>query len=157
MTVKDLTDGKRERWTVPQLAKYLKDHPDCTIKIDKSSPKYVPYLTDAELVEAVAREVLGWKEIIHYGIDRLGIMRTDFELCDQSLWFPFTDMNDLFMVLEKADEYQLTYFKTMSEDRHKKFWCIIWKDGFPVGTAHNESLPRAVLEACLTAERGNVK
>lgn len=108
-------------------------------------------MTDAELVEAVAREVMGCNVTGDWGASGKIICKTP----PIGIQFdPFSDLNDLFMVLGKADEYQLTYSKTMSEDRHKKFWCIIWKDGFPVGTAHNESLPRAALEAALTAERG---
>lgn len=112
-------------------------------------------MTDAELVEAVAREVMGWEDIVHYGVNRLGILRTGIDEILNGCWEPFTDMNDLLMVLERFEGWELSYSVTMSRDGHKMYWCVIFDNkGGLAGVAHNIDKARAVLEACLTAERG---
>jgi len=102
-------------------------------------------LTDAELVEAVAREVMGWDDIVHYGMNRLGILRTGTDEILNGCWEPFTDMNDLFMVLE-GKAY------TVDCSRQKKNFVVdLWDT--EVETVAG-TLQRAVLEATLEAERG---
>ena len=108
-------------------------------------------MTDAELVEAVAREVLN---ITNYKVfDRIIQPIVKWENIDTypEAWRPFSDMNDLFMVLEKVerweihryrDGYRVAMVKTIGPNEES------WIGNF------NCDLPRAVLEAALSAERG---
>lgn len=104
-------------------------------------------LTDAELVEAVAREVLGW-EPIQWIEGSLYVRKPENETSvpgETYLFEPFHDANDWMMVLERQVEWQILRDK----DNH---WCVIWRDGFMVGAAHDPNLAHAVLEAALKAK-----
>ena len=106
-------------------------------------------LTDAELVERVAREVLGCNVTGDWGTSGKIICKTP----PIGIQFdPFRDANDWLMALEEFEEWQITYSSTISEDRHKIYWCTIWEDGIPIATGHNTDRVRAVLEAALEAK-----
>jgi len=114
-------------------------------------PDEIKSMTDAELVEAVAREVMGCNVTGDWGTSGKIICKTP----PIGIQFdPFTDMNDLFMVLEKFEEWQLIYSSAVCDRSSKKYWCTIWREGIPAGQSHNKVKPRAVLEAALAAERG---
>lgn len=101
-------------------------------------------MTDAELVEAVAREVLGWDDVVHYTLDRRGLVRTHPDNIGIA-FNPFTDMNDLQMVKDKFDDYQVRYRKGLYDV------CVFNLNGVYGATRDNEA--RAWLEAALSAER----
>jgi len=109
-------------------------------------------LTDVELVEAVAREVL------KFGSDwRLTTIGQDEEPCmvweqhrayeGRTYWRPKSNLNDLFMVLEKFDGWNI------SKDWEFGYTCAIWKNGRQFSVTARKSLSRSVLEAVLMAER----
>ena len=73
---------------------------------DRRSIDEIKQMTDAELVEAVAREVMGWESTTDYdgistiwwhGEERVGVFH------------PLADMNDLFMVLERFSAWAVSY------------------------------------------------
>ena len=106
-------------------------------------------MTDAELVEAVAREVLN---ITNYKVfDRIIQPIVKWENIDTypEAWRPFSDMNDLFRMLEKFDNWQVD--KMTTQDGSVSYQVIMY-DGEIIVIA--ETLPRAILEAVLSAERG---
>ena len=106
-------------------------------------------LTDAELVEAVAREVLGIKAVHMHGnlpiAYKKQLWHVDhmYEYTDP--WRPFRDLNDLFMVLEKHDKWEIV--------RTAVYTVNIWIAPGEIKQASSIFLPRAVLEAALAAER----
>ena len=102
----------------------------------------VDKMTDSELVERVAREVLNLNMVqrthdpeVTYIIDGNAIPRG-------KAFRPFIDMNDLFRMLEKFDGY-------MIYREAGKFWCRIFVDGLPIVNKMADTMPRAVLEAAL--------
>ena len=100
-------------------------------------------LTDAELVERVAREVLGWEDDFHFSKDRLVMMNTALESFN-----PFHDMNDLCLVLEKFRYYQIT--KHIGCNSIGKFDCLLSQYvGKDVEVRNCNTMHRAVLEAAL--------
>jgi len=100
-------------------------------------------MTDEELVEAVAREVLFYKGDIHS-------KRPIFllHLKEKWAWMPFSDMNDLQMVKDKFDDYEIRYRKGLYDV------CIFHIRGVYGATRITET--RAWLEAALAAKRGEV-
>ena len=107
-------------------------------------PDGIKNLTDAELVEAVAREVLGCSVTGDWGTSGKIICKTP----PIGIQFdPFHDMNDLTMVLEKFDDWRM-------ENRFDRYMVTIWPDGpnkIPI-EAQADTLPRVVLEAALKAK-----
>lgn len=107
-------------------------------------------LTDAELVEAVAREVLRWKtgsglDLYMQNHPELGILWED--AVGKIIRFdPFHDMNDLFMVLEKFEAWEVG-----------KDWdgnhCAVWDNQKQSSKVNKVDIVRAVLEAVLEARR----
>lgn len=103
-------------------------------------------LTDAELVEAVAREVMDARVAKLY--DKEGDILCIFNDGTNSYHTHFfSDMNDLFMVLEKFGTRIMLY-----DEETKRHTVMISKKLNAVSI--NSLLPRAVLEAALMAERG---
>ena len=107
----------------------------------------IKQLTDTELVEAVAREVLGLsrnKNLTEYLERNPELMHKLWEQDGHWIEFnPFANANDLMMVLENFINYQITKLDNGYNV------CIGEK-----GTWHEvdaSTLPRAVLEAALMA------
>lgn len=71
-------------------------------------------MTDSELVEAVARGVMGF--VSHDGLAWREVND------DSYLWNPFHDANDLFMVLNQFDEYHIDY-------KDGEFMVVLWANG----------------------------
>ena len=101
-------------------------------------------MTDAELVEQVVREVLGFTSA---GSDSDGTQwwRTDGKAFSFS-FDPFTDMNDTQMVKDEFSKHN-----TWKDDFGYQVVIETEKAEYIV-SAYNE--PRAWLEAALTAKRG---
>lgn len=102
-------------------------------------------MTDTELVEAVAKEILEWENPMIEG-DIAYIALTDNVF--NNLWKsfdPFTDLNDLLIVLEKHDKWEIV--------RTAVYTVNIWIAPGEIKQASSIFLPRAVLEAALAAER----
>ena len=105
-------------------------------------------MTNAELVERVARGVLQYTQI-SMGTKRTSttaffpIEDTEFGVMWQA-FDPLNDMNDLFMVLDQFDEFQIEY-------KDGEFMVVLWAagEGF-VSFANTFSL--AVLQAALKAK-----
>jgi hypothetical protein len=105
-------------------------------------------LTDAELVEAVAREVL---EITKLGSDFEGDDYYQFK--DAVGYFdPFTDMNDLQMVKDKLRE--MGFWADIKISPGEKVKIKLHKNGTIKADSWADNEPRAWLEAALAAERG---
>lgn len=103
-------------------------------------------LTDAELVERVAMEVLKF-ESDWYALGTA--FRRPARMGERKLvwWRPFSDMNDLQMIKDKFEYWEIR------RDGNDNYRCaIFWDDdeGVSVVTAHTEA--RAVLEAALKAK-----
>ena len=101
-------------------------------------------MTNAELVERVASTM----PFLHKtGSDRWYYSNT--VPSGQRLWLPFTDANDLFMVLDQFDEYHIDY-------KDGEFMVVLWAagEGF-VSFANTFSL--AVLQAALKACEGDIR
>ena len=97
-------------------------------------------LNDAELVEAVAREVLECNVTGDWGTSGKIICKTP----PIGIQFdPFHDMNDLFMVLDNFDEWYI-------EKSDGQYFCELGADVDNASTS--DTLPRAVLEAALKAK-----
>ena len=96
-------------------------------------------MTDVELVEAVANTMpfshKTGSDCWYY---------SNAVPSGQRLWRPFTDLNDLFMVLNQFDEFQIEY-------KDGEFMVVLWAagEGF-VSFANTFSL--AVLQAALKAK-----
>lgn len=58
-------------------------------------------MTNSELVEQVAREILGWKELVHINHDRLTVIRCDTDDFGKEVFDPFHDINDIYTILKK--------------------------------------------------------
>ena len=102
-------------------------------------------MTEAELVEAVAREVLDKEAYTAQG-GRVFWAYTDNDGNKLARIFdPFHDMNDLFTVLEKHDKWEIV--------RTAVYTVNIWIAPGEIKQASSIFLPRAVLEAALAAER----
>lgn len=99
-----------------------------------------PTMTDSEMVEEVARKVMGF--VSHDGLAWREVND------DSYLWDPFHDANDLFMVLEKFDKYRIT------KGHNNWYGADVWIAENVIHGTYSKSIPRAVLEACLSAERG---
>lgn len=93
-------------------------------------------LTDAELVERVAREVTGRDAKFLVDAVLLGCE------CGYKKWDPLTDANDLQMVLDNFDEWYI-------EKSDGQYFCELGADVDNASTS--DTLPRAVLEAALMA------
>ena len=103
-------------------------------------------MTDAELVEAVAREVLGCSVTGDWGTSGKIICKTP----PIGIQFdPFTDMNDLFIVPEKFDSWGIH-----KEGTKSYMACLYWNNNEGVSIGYGDTINRAVLEAALMAERG---
>lgn len=108
-------------------------------------------MTNAELVERVAREVLQYTQV-SMGTKRTSttaffpIEDTEFGVMWQG-FDPLNDMNDLFMVLEKFDEYNIDY-------KDGEFMVALWADGEGFVSFAN-TLSLAVLQAALKAKGAN--
>ena len=94
-------------------------------------------MTDAELVEAVAREVL--RRDVKFLVDAV-LLGCE---CGYKKWNPLSDANDLFMVLEKHDKWEIV--------RTAVYTVNIWIAPGEIKQASSIFLPRAVLEAALMA------
>lgn len=107
-------------------------------------------MTDAELVEAVAREVMGWDV---YG-DAPSVSGIIYWMGKERLreWSPFADMNDTQLVKDKMREmgYKVKVILYPSGD----VTVIIYQDIREVVMVESNTEVRAVLEAALAAKRG---
>lgn len=99
-------------------------------------------LTDAELVEAVAREVLQWQVIGWNGPLACRDMAGNKVTFD-----PFYDLNDLFMVLDGDDSYMIL------KDGETGCYTVTVMMERKNAVATTNTLHRAILEAALMAER----
>ena len=99
-------------------------------------------LTDAELVERVAMEVLKF-ESDWYALGTA--FRRPARMGERKLvwWRPLTDANDLQMVLDNFDEWYI-------EKSDGQYFCELGADVDNASTS--DTLPRAVLEAALKAK-----
>lgn len=104
--------------------------------------------TDAELVEAVAREVLKFDESWILVISQYGSVGMMHDTTPAEYWYPLTDANDLRMVKEKFVDYQ----HKKRKGRHE---VIIYGEGGGMYAAESRSEVRAWLEAALKARREN--
>lgn len=110
--------------------------------------KDIGSMTDAELVEAVAREVMGYGNHWYLIKSDPPVMRTQLMGEPSLRWFrPFTDMNDLFMVLDKLDKYRIT------KGHNNWYGADVWIAENVIHGTYGQSLTRAALEAALSAER----
>jgi len=108
-------------------------------------------MTDSELVEVVAREVMGFDLIEVDGLECWYREKDESSKIFGRNFSPLLDMNDLFMVLEKFEEWSISHDETETGNR-----CLIYREMEYVILADvcSDTLPRAVLEAALSAERG---
>ena len=113
--------------------------------------KTISEMTDEELNNAVAVEVMGWEYGDHFitGANSYRIVgRKTTTYTKANNWYPTTDYNQVFQVVEKMD-----YFAVR---RHKAggYWrCIcVYQDGLSIG-AESASAPRAICEAAVMAVR----
>lgn len=119
------------------------------VPIPENLPKPdVKDMTDAELVEAVAREVIGWKNVIHFSLDRLTVVNCDAEPFGSECFDPFHDANDLQMVKDKFDYWEVDGKKP---DFYEVF--ILNHNFTVIGTSREKTEARAWLEAALMAGR----
>lgn len=107
-------------------------------------------MTDAESVEAVAREVLG-AVIVKTYIDDKGDVLCMFTADGKTTYHVrfLTDMNDLQIVKDKASFFMVVYGAPVQDQCY-----VTVKIDESSGHATNSSEPRAWLEATLLAERG---
>lgn len=113
-------------------------------------------MTDTELVERVAREVMGWDDVVHYTLDRLGLVRTSPD--NIGITFdPLTDMNDLQLVKDKLRE---TGWEIESHI-HSNAEAMVYLFSGDCGSIHQQAateahaiLQAALLQAALKAKGG---
>lgn len=107
-------------------------------------------MTDAELVEAVAREVLGY-DVVSVRPNNANAIAVWVE--NAPLWIDLLhDMNDLQMVKDKFDRYRENMDRASGYYEvtlHNQYWQPV---GYCIQNSNNNV--RAWLEAALMAERG---
>lgn len=103
-------------------------------------------MTDAELVRAVAKRVMGWEGCAPFGSRGMIITRRLANALQRAAntWEPLADWNDCWMVAEKAGLWDLAYHE-------KHGWLAI------CGSSHktNPDPRRAILLAALASVDAN--
>lgn len=105
-------------------------------------------MTNEELDEALAIEVMGW-HIFGYEWHELG----GKYVMDVNDWHPTTDLNQTWECLEKFKGYEI-----LKSCYRKNYSVRVWEEFGLVnrcaGTVVSDNLPRALCEAVLMAKRG---